>query len=155
MRLLRRSAGARIAMLAISLLLVIAAFALPSIAAHRNEFITGDGRFEPAPSECATGTFVADGVFDAHGDFRTCGRNFRVPGIVIGTIEMHNSDDLTLKFKAQCRRNDDDNRTRHFDCKGQWEVNGPNWQGAGNLRITIDLTTGEFDYSAQGNLTAL
>jgi hypothetical protein len=153
MRLIRRP-GSRTALLALSVLLVIGLFAMPALAAHRNQFITGNGWFEPFPSECANGTFDADGVIDAHGDFRLCGRNFRAPGIVTGTIQMHNSDDLSSHFKVQCKATDGD-RARHFDCKGQWAVDGPNWQGGGNLRVIIDFTTGEFDFTAQGNLTAV
>jgi hypothetical protein len=154
MRLTKLSPGSRTTLVLLAAVLVLGMLAMPSFAAHRNVHITGQGFFEPFPSECATGDYQAEGVWFGHGDFRICGRQFRSPSIVQGTLQLHNSDDLSPSFKVQCKPTDGD-RARHFDCKGQWSVNGPNWQGGGNLRIILDFTTGALDFTAVGNLTAV
>jgi hypothetical protein len=158
MHLLRRSSSARIVLLAISFVLVVAVLALPSLAAagDRNEFIHTTQWFESPALECASGEFEATGVFAATGRARSCARQFSSPSIVRGTTQLHNGDDLTLRWRMQC--DDPDGRARHFECKGQWSVDSPNWQGGGNLRAVLDFVAapyGSIDFTFNGNLTAV
>jgi hypothetical protein len=135
-------------------LLVLGAFALPAHAAHRTQFIHTMEFFEAPPSECANGTFEASGVVTATGNSRSCARHFHSPQIVRGTTQLHNTDDLTVHWKIQC--DDTDGRARHFECTGQWQVNGPNWKGGGNARTVLDFTAhpfGSVEFTFNGNLS--
>lgn len=154
MRLHRPGAGSRVVLLAVSVLLVLSAFAVPAFASHRTQFIHAKQWFEAPNQQCASGTFEASGAFNATGDARSCARLFYPPSKVKGTTELHNSDDLSVKWNVQCR--DEDGRARHFECTGQWKVDGPNWVGGGQARLVLDFVAapyGTADFTFNGNLS--
>lgn len=160
MRLIRSSSATRNVVLAVAVLLVLGMFAFPALAAHRTQFIHAKQLFErptagnTSNSDCASGTFEASGVINATGNSRSCAREFNQPAIVKGTTQLHNGDDLTIAWKIQCQ--DTDGRARHFECKGQWSVNGPNWTGGGNVRVILDFFEppyGSADFTFNGNLS--
>ncbi|MCA1726507.1 MAG: hypothetical protein LC722_02285 [Actinobacteria bacterium] len=160
MHLLRRSAASRIALLALSVTLIIGAFAVPALAAHRNQFIHTVELFENSGGslpDCANGWFEASGQVDANGSSRSCARGFGRSGKVVGTTQLHNGDDLTVSWRIDCTFDGTD-RARHFSCEGQWSVNGPNWKGGGSARAVLDFTVppyGQVEFTFNGNLTAV
>jgi hypothetical protein len=154
MRLRGPSASSRAVLLAVSVLLVLSAFALPASASHRTQFIHAKQWFESPRQECASGTFEASGAVTASGNARSCARKFYPPSKVKGTTELHNGDDLSVVWNVQCR--DEDGRLRHFECTGQWRVDGPNWVGGGQARLVLDFVAapyGTADFTFNGNLS--
>jgi hypothetical protein len=160
MRLGTVSKGTRIVVLALASLLLVGLFALPAFAAgQHNQFIHTNEYFEKGDSklpDCSSGTFEATGQVVADGWSRTCARGFGKAGIVTGTTQLHDGDDLTVHWKVHCVFDGND-RFRHFDCKGQWWVDGPNWTGRGNTRAVLDFSKGPYgqvEFTHNGDLTA-
>lgn len=151
---MRLRAGSRVLLVALAIALIVGAFAIPATAAHRNQFIRTIQFFESPTAECAVGEFTATGEFEARGQARSCARQFRSPSIVQGSTQLLNGDRLRIQWKVQCEVDQAD-RPRHFDCRGQWQVDGPNWQGSGNVRIVLDFYAapyGSADFTFVGNL---
>jgi hypothetical protein len=128
--------------------LVLAAFAVPAFAAKRNTHIDARQWFT-SDQRCAAGWFESHGFIEDAGTSRACAKWDRAPGLVTGAMNLHGTWDYTLHWKVQCKYDQGD-RIRHFDCVGQWTAEG--YGGGGNVRLILDFTTGQLEWSFDGNL---